>query len=154
MLASMKPFDREELEHADPPVYSRREKVRLADVDAAGVVFFAKFFDYAHDTYEDFLEHIDCGLPRVLDERRWAAPLRHAEADFRASLRYGDQFQVQLVRADLEPSEVLLGFRLVRGDGRLCATVQTIHVFISATDRQRTSVPTELVQAVTPIVRQ
>lgn len=149
----MQPFERDELETAGPPAFSQRQMVRLDDVDAAGVVYFARFFSYAHDAYEDFLHSIDCGLPRVLDEGKWAAPLRRAEAEYRASLRYGDQFQVQLVIADLEPTEVLLGFRIVRADGRLCATVQTTHTFISPKDRQRAPVPAEIVAALTSIVR-
>jgi YbgC/YbaW family acyl-CoA thioester hydrolase len=127
--------------------------VRFQDIDAAGIVFFSRFFEYAHAAYETFLAENGFPLARVLKEGQWAAPLRHVEADYRAPVRFGEQLGVQLVLAYVQESEITLGFRIVRVDAKVCATVQTVHTFVSPRDFQRREVPSGLVRALEPISR-
>ncbi len=149
----MKLFNRQELKEASYPLFEHTLDVRFQDVDAAGIVFFARFFDYVHVTYEMFLAQAGYPLADVLREGKWAAPLRHVEADYRAPVRYGEQLGVQLVLAYLLESEVTLGFRVIRPDAKVCATVQTVHTFVSPRDFQRRHVPSGLVRALEPIAR-
>jgi hypothetical protein len=54
--------------------------VRLKDVDAAGVGFFARLLEYPSGVFVAFCasHHID--LADALRDKHWGAPVRHAEA--------------------------------------------------------------------------
>lgn len=122
--------------------------VRFQDVDAAGIVFFARFFDYVHIAYEGFLAEAGVPLPDVLRDRKWAAPLRHAEADYLRPAKFGDVLRVELVLADLEESEMSLGWRITLDDQaqKPCAIVQTVHTFVHPEDFHRIPMPPEISQ--------
>ena len=152
LKSAMKLLDRKQLFEAGPPLFQIPVDVRFQDIDAAGIVFFARIFDYAHFAYERFLAHVGFPLPTVLREGQFAAPLRHAEADYRAPIRYGDELRIELVLALVTDSELTLGFRVVRGDGKVCAVVQTVHTFVSPEDFQRRAVPRGIVEALQPII--
>lgn len=139
-------FDKRVLGERENYAYVEDVPVRFQDVDAAGVVFFARFFDYVHAAYEGFLRDVGLPLPRVLREGTWAAPLRHAEADYLSPARFGDVLAIELVAAHLEESEMSLGWR-VRCHGREkrpCAVVQTVHTFVQPSNFERISLPPEI----------
>ena len=48
--------------------------IKFEDVDAAGIVFFARFVTYAHEAMEDFFSTLEGGYPRLIIE----ASGRHA----------------------------------------------------------------------------
>lgn len=72
-----------------------RRFVDFADVDAAGVVYYPRFFHYCHQALEDFLG------PRAyaafLFEQRLGFPAVKATCEFVAPLRYGDEIEVRLL---------------------------------------------------------
>ncbi len=139
-------FDKRTLGERKNYAFTEAIPVRFQDVDAAGIVFFARFFDYVHIAYEGFLRDVGLPLPHVLREGSWAAPLRHAEADYLSPARFGDVLVVELVAAHLEDSEMTLGWRVRRQDesGRPCAIVQTVHTFVRPSNFERISLPPEI----------
>jgi len=135
-------FARDELLSGRPFGPSHRHEVRLQDVDAAGVVFFARHLEFAHDGMIRVLAAAGWPVPRKLAEGAPLAPLRHAEADFLAPLRFGDAVTVHAVAAHLRETELAAGFRLVReGDGVVVSTVQLVHVFVDPATFRRVPVP-------------
>ncbi|HEY0840368.1 MAG TPA: thioesterase family protein [Vulgatibacter sp.] len=74
-----------------------RFPVRFNEVDAAGIVFFPRFYDYFHMTFEGFFGEAT-GVPyhEWIQQRRVGWPAVHVETDFRAPLRYGMQVEVTL----------------------------------------------------------
>ena len=154
--AAAAPFSRAEL--LDAPVgFSHELLVRFQDVDAAGIVFFARILDYCHDAYVAFLAAAGCPLDASLRESRWMAPLVHAEADFIRPLRFGDRVRVHLVAARVRESSYTVGYRLERaGDpaggaadarapgplaGEAVAVGQTVHVVVDPRSFARTPLP-------------
>ena len=146
-------FDKKQLGAAESVAHSTVLPVRFQDVDAAGIVFFARMFDYVHAAYEEFLAAAGHPLPSVLKDKRWAAPLRHAEADYLAPARFGDSLVVELVAAHLEESEISLGWRIraESGSGKPTALLQTVHTFVSAENFQRTRVPDEIIRKLSSV---
>src|SRR5262249_21060184 len=92
------------------------------------------------------LEASGSPLSRALADAEWAAPLRHAEADYFRPLRFADVIDTALVRAHLEPSEVTVGYRIARGE-EVVAVGQAVHVFVDAKSFKRSVVPQTLVEA-------
>jgi YbgC/YbaW family acyl-CoA thioester hydrolase len=141
-------FDKQELKKAGVSGFSRARRVRFQDVDAAGIIFYPRLLEYTHDLYVEFLEEHGSPLAEVLEHGDWAAPIRHAEADYFRPLRFGDTLQVSLARAHLEPSEVTLGFTLVLARrSEVACVVQTVHTFVRLPGFERTHVPDHLAQA-------
>jgi YbgC/YbaW family acyl-CoA thioester hydrolase len=95
-------FDKKELSAATSSVFDLKFIVRFQHVDAAGVVFFARFFEYVHEAYEGFLSQLGLPLSTVLREQKWIAPLKHVEADYFRALRLGEEVTVQLVAAEVQ----------------------------------------------------
>lgn len=145
----MKRFDKRDLSARSSAAVAKVIPVRFQDVDAAGLVFFARFFDYFHDTYESLLRAAGCPLSEVLEKKSWAAPLRHAEADYVAPARFGDVLLVEIVAASVEESEITLGYRVsTEGDrGRVICLGQTVHTFVTLPTFARTRVPEAVARA-------
>ena len=109
--------------------YSHTCTVRFAHVDRAGIAYFARAFEYAHEAFEELLGA--AGLASVFDAEEWGMPLVHAEADYRAPMRLGDRIAVRATVAALSPRTITVAFELVgEADGRLRASVRHVHAFV------------------------
>ena len=75
-------------------MHSYETVIRLQHTDAAGVVFFARYFELAHLAFEDMLDAIGHPLPSDLANSALILPPVHAEADYKAALRLGDPVHV------------------------------------------------------------
>jgi 4-hydroxybenzoyl-CoA thioesterase len=116
-------------------VYER--PVRFEEVDAAGIVFFARFMHYAHEAMEQLFSELDGGYVRLVMERRIGLPAVHVECDFRAPLRFGDLARIETKIARIGNKSISLHYDFRRKvDGVDCATV--IHVCaVTALDSMR-----------------
>ena len=63
-------------------VYER--PVRFEDVDAANIVFFARFVTYAHEAMEHLFSRLDGGYPGLIVGRRVGFPAVHLDVAFAA----------------------------------------------------------------------
>jgi YbgC/YbaW family acyl-CoA thioester hydrolase len=141
-------FTRDELKPRPATAFAERRAVRFQDVDAAGIIFYPRLLEYFHDTYVSFLAAAGTPLPEVLREGSWISPVRHAEADYFRPLRFGDEVEVALVRAHLEPTEVTVGYRIAGVEtGEVAAVGQVVHTFLEAASFQRTAIPDALRRA-------
>jgi YbgC/YbaW family acyl-CoA thioester hydrolase len=97
--------------------FTARHPVRFADIDWARVVYFARFFDFAHRTFEDFFnEHAKLPYGEVLATRKLGFPIVHSEADFFAPLRLGDTARVVLEVTALSKRSVTSRFTVYRSE--------------------------------------
>jgi len=138
-------FDPKSLNGRPADSFALERDVRFHDIDAAGIVFFARAFEYVIDTFIAFCAAEGLRVDEVLRERRWGAPLRHVEADYVQPLFFGDRIEVALVAAHLEDTSVTLGYRIANCvDGVVHATVQATHVFVDVDTFARRAVPGEM----------
>ena len=138
-------FDLGRLATRPPGAFALEREVRLQDVDAAGIVFFARLLEYSSDVFVSFCAAHDINLAEVLRHKRWGAPVRHVEAHYLRPLVFGDRVEVALVGAYLEETQATLGYRVARlADGTVTTLVQVLHVFVDAVTFARRPVPDEL----------
>jgi len=105
--------------------------LRLHDTDAAGVIYFARLMQRAHEAYEAFLDAN--GLPLAdLIAQGPALPLVHAEADFLAPIRLGQALRVRLQAAEIGRSSFTLEYLFVDLQDRPLARARTVHVALAA----------------------
>ena len=104
--------------------------VLFQEIDAAGIVFFARFFDYFHDAFIEWMRAVGVDHAAALRARTWGAPLVHVEADYQAPPSFGDGITVEVCAARLGRSSLQVGYRVV-GPRGIHAVGQTVHVFVS-----------------------
>jgi 4-hydroxybenzoyl-CoA thioesterase len=104
-------------------VYER--PVRFEDVDAAGIVFFARYLNYCHEAMEAFFGPLDGGYVRLVTERKIGLPAVHVEIDFKAPLRYGDVMRIEVTVPHVGRSSTKLRYAFFRvRDGATIAVVE------------------------------
>jgi 4-hydroxybenzoyl-CoA thioesterase len=127
---------------AAPVVHLR--PVRFQDVDAAGIVFFARFFEYAHEAMERFFDVLP-GQPvaaqhdtttrayvELITKRRIGFPTVHIAADFRGPLRYGDVARIETTVTKIGTTSWTFHYAMTReADGAEVATIE--HVVVATT---------------------
>jgi 1,4-dihydroxy-2-naphthoyl-CoA hydrolase len=123
-----------------------RFRVRLHDIDAAGVMFYGHLFRYAHDAYEWLMGALGFPLEGLIHDG-CRLPLVHAEADYLLPLRHGEAIGVQLEMATLGESSFTLVYGFLDEAGILRARVRTVHVHL-APDGQRAAPLPEALRAV------
>ncbi|ABQ67188.1 acyl-CoA thioesterase [Rhizorhabdus wittichii] len=74
-----------------------RQQVRFAHVDAAGIVFYPRYFEMLNAAVEDyFAEVVGVGFAEMHGQRRLGVPTVRLETDFAAPSRLGDLLDFEL----------------------------------------------------------
>ncbi len=106
--------------------FVRELLVRFPDVDFARVVYYPRFFDYAHQVFEDFFA-AEVGVPyaRMLQERKVGYPSVHCEADFKYPLRFGDVVRIEMSTDAVGERSITSRYRLST-KGTACAVLKIV----------------------------
>lgn len=113
----------------------------MQDVDAAGVVFFAKVFEFFHDAYARLLDAEGVSIASILAEGRYQFPLVHAEASYAAPVRLGDTVTVQLAGRVDQRHGTSIHYRLTNQRGMLVAEGKTVHICVSKAGEKQAPPP-------------
>jgi 4-hydroxybenzoyl-CoA thioesterase len=113
--------------------------VRFEDVDAAGIVFFARFLNYCHEAMERFFDGIPDGYVGLIRTRKVGFPAVHVEADFRAPLRYGDVANIAVTVPRVGTTSCTFRYVFRRADGADVAAIE--HVVVSTDLTTMTKMP-------------
>lgn len=134
------------IRQSEDRLHTERIVVRFQEVDAAGVVFYARIFDYFHDAYVGFLRARGAPLEEAMRDRSWIAPLRHARAEYLRPVRFGDELAVSLVSLAVEETEFTIGYR-IEVEGRATCVGLTRHVSVDPETFRRVGIPEVLAEA-------
>ena len=117
-------------------MYKYNTVIRLRDTDAAGVVFFAAYFEIAHDCYESFID-----ITNVINNDDFIITVVHADADYTLPLCAGDEITVQMTLAKTGRCSFTLEYELVRQDGTSAAKIRTVHATVSKKNSRPLKIP-------------
>jgi 4-hydroxybenzoyl-CoA thioesterase len=92
-------------------IFERR--IKFEEVDAANIVFFARFVTYAHEAMEHFFGSLEGGYVRLIVERRVGLPAVHVEMSFASPLRYGDALRIETSVKKLGNKSAVLHYRMI-----------------------------------------
>jgi 1,4-dihydroxy-2-naphthoyl-CoA hydrolase len=116
--------------------------VRLADTDAARVVYFASILRICHEAYEDALQQAEIDLGSFLSDAAIAIPIVACEARFFAPMRCGDCLSISVRSQLIGETEFKLDYEVKSvGTEKLLATASTSHVCIQVDSRRRCDLP-------------
>ena len=112
----------------------------MHDIDAAGVMFFGRFFYYIHDAYEEFLQHQTLSIKQLLDTAI-LLPISHTEADFKAPIVLNERITIEIYLQEIKDQEFVLHYQLLDVSEKIKATALTRHVCLDGDSRQRNTLP-------------
>ncbi len=126
--------------------FTSRLKVRFADIDWARVVYFARFFDFAHRTFEDFFnEQPNLSYAAVLSDRKLGFPIVNSTAEFFVPLRLGETARVQMDVIKLSKRSVTSRFTIFKDEtDERCAVIVLKQAAIDTSSFTGTELPDDL----------
>ena len=107
-----------------------RRAVRFEEVDAAGIVFFARYLGYCHEGMEDFFAELPGGYAGLIMGEGVGFPAVHTKCDYLGPLRYGDVFYIETSIDRVGTTSCTFRYRLVKEDGARVADAE--HVCVHA----------------------
>jgi acyl-CoA thioester hydrolase len=129
-------------EHAEgrplgPPRSVSRVRVRYAETDKMGVVYYANYFVWFEVGRTDLLR--DAGWSyREMEAEGFSLPVIEAHCDYRQPARYDDDLEVRTTGSLLSPVRVQFTYDIVRpGDDATIATGHTVHATLDRDGRPR-----------------
>lgn len=128
------------------PTTSHLRTIRFADTDAAGVVYFARYYMLAHEAYEAAMEQIGINLAQFFSAKEIVIPITKSEATYLRPLRCGDQVRIELTPSRLGDDSFAIDYLLynLTPHEKRGAIIRTEHVCISSSTRRRCPLPTAL----------
>ncbi|NUP10599.1 MAG: acyl-CoA thioesterase [Polyangiaceae bacterium] len=99
--------------------------IRFEDVDAARIVFFARFLNYAHEAMEHFFGGLEGGYGRLIATREIGLPAVEVNVQFLNPVKYPDTLRIETTTARLGNRSATLRYRMYRrSDGEKVAQVK------------------------------
>jgi 4-hydroxybenzoyl-CoA thioesterase len=90
--------------------FEREFVVRMQHVDAAGIVFYPRYFEMVVQLIEDwFADGLGIDFHALHDVRRVGVPTVHVDIEFRRPSRLGDRLRFNLTLLKLKRTSIQLG---------------------------------------------
>jgi len=111
-----------------------RTQVRFAHIDAAGIVFYPRYFEMLNGAVEDWFDQdLGCHFAVLHKERGLGVPTVHLETDFVAACELGEWVDIVLTVERLGEKSVTLAFAFsVAGARRLGGKVVLVCMELGA----------------------
>lgn len=126
--------------------FSYHRTIRLADTDAAGVVYFARTLSLCHEAYEEALAAAGVNLHDLLGRDGIVVPIAHSEADYLRPLQSGDKVRISVTPTLTSENAFTLRYEITKlgSPEKVAARVRTDHVCTSPAKRARAPLPASL----------
>jgi acyl-CoA thioesterase FadM len=110
-------------------------------------MYFSRFYELAHETYEELMRAAGLPLEKIFNEGAWGMPLVHSEADYRRPWRLGEAVHVEAEIDELTARSVSFVYRMLDSAGAVRTTVQLRHAFVELSAFKARSAPPEFAEA-------
>ena len=129
----------------DMAAFQREILVRFGHCDAAGLVFYPRYFEMISDFVEDWFEEgLAASAPGLFHHKQLLTPSVHFTVDFIKPTRYGDRLTFNLWTVKVGRTSCELRIEASLG-GELRMRVKQVLVFISSNTLRATEIPPELI---------
>ncbi len=124
--------------------------IQLRDTDATGVLYFADQFKIALETLEFFLKKSGTSLGIIIDKENFLLPIVHAESDYLAPLRVGDEVEITLSVKKIGTSSFTLHYAFHDKEKQIpVGSVSIVHVTVSKETKKSIPIPQLLADLLT-----
>lgn len=137
MNAGRRPVDADRRPDTSHPPTVSRIRVRYAETDMMGVVYYANFFVWFEVGRADLLRASGWSY-REMEAGGTGLPVIEAHCAYRRPARYDDDLEVRTRGTLVSPVRVQFDYEVVRtGDGLSLATGRTVHAALDKDGRPR-----------------
>lgn len=121
-------------------MFDYQRRIGMRDVDAGGVLFFARYFSLVHEATEEMFALHGMTFKHLVEEHGVVFPVIHAKADYRLPLSIGETVGIHLAVKDVSRRTFTLAFAF-RTAEKLAAEGALIHACVDCTTRRATALP-------------
>jgi 4-hydroxybenzoyl-CoA thioesterase len=127
-----------------PETFALPRRIRFADCDPAGIVYFPRFLEMANEVVEDWFEaRLALPFKDFHSGRGWGVPLVNTKVEFLKACRLGETLHLQLGVETLGRSSAVLTIRgRTKGEERLRLRHKV--AIVSLQSRRAIAIPAEL----------
>lgn len=118
--------------------FSHPLRVRWAECDPQGIVFFGRYYEYFDLGMTEYLRGLGYSYPTAFADTGGDLFIKHSHCDYHGSARFDEDIAVDTRVAKLGRSSIVFDFRVRREDETL-TTGEIVYVF--ADPEARTSMP-------------
>lgn len=118
--------------------------IKMYDVDAAGILFFANQFRLIHDAYEALLESRGFPLGVWLKKAPFFLPVVYAQSSFKLPLHVGDHITIHLSLKTTSETSLTLGHEILKNNSEPAGSGETVHVCIDRKTGEKIPLPNQL----------
>lgn len=123
-------------------MFLARNRVRLDDTDAAGILFFANQFRFIHDALDDFFDSEGHSFGKMLSEEGFIFVIVHAQSDYLAPMTVGDKLDIHVMVEKIGTTSFTMLFDIYKSkDHLLVGKAKTVHVCIDRIERTKKPIP-------------
>ncbi|MBK7266580.1 MAG: acyl-CoA thioesterase [Ignavibacteriales bacterium] len=131
-------------------MFSAKEYISFGDCDPAGIMFFSRAFEKAHNAYEKFL--FANGLGSYFGQNEVVIPILNASSDFKKPLFAGEEITVNISLLEKKESSFSLFYTILKNNGEIAATVKTVHLCVLKENFAKCNRPEDLDTALIKLI--
>lgn len=121
-------------------------RVRYAETDQMGVVYYANYFVWCEIGRVEFFRTLGYDYKQMEIADDCHLPVVDAKCRYRSPARYDDEVVIETRVTALRAHIIKFGYRLLRGD-QLLAEAETVHVSVDR-EMRRKSLPRKYAEAI------
>ncbi|WP_458446138.1 acyl-CoA thioesterase [Burkholderia stagnalis] len=135
----------------NPLKFTKQHRIRFAECDPAGIVFYPQYFVMFNNLLESWIDSLlDDGFAGFIGKHRFGLPTVRLEADFRAVSRMGDDVVLSLEVARVGGKSLTLSLACTGSDGELRMNVTQVVVSTSLETHRAIEIPEMFRRALAP----
>lgn len=129
--------------------FEKSHKIRFAECDPAGIVFYPQYFVMFNNLLEAWVDHLlpEVGFSGYIGELKYGMPSVRIEADFKSISKMGDEVVLTLEVIRLGSKSLTLQLQCVSPDGEVRISVTQVLVTTSLVTHKAIEIPDVLRQA-------
>ena len=127
--------------------FSLEVRVRYADTDQMGVVYYANYFVWFEIARTEFLRSLGITYRNIEKEKQLALPAVEAFCRYKAPARYDDIILIKIRVSEMKNTSLKFDYKIFNKEsGKLLAIAYTTHVFIDK-ERKPVKIPPQIREA-------
>jgi len=130
------------------PEFNYPRRVRFADCDPAGIVFYPRYFEMLSEVTEEWWRHMGLPWTELVGTRQLGTPISHLETQFLRPSLLGDLICFRLRVESLGRSSLRLQCRVLGPEGEERMHLRQRQVCFSLASRQAIAWPSDLKDAI------
>ncbi|WKL52366.1 thioesterase family protein [Pseudomonas kielensis] len=129
-----------------PDKFEKSHKIRFAECDPAGIVFYPQYFVMFNNLLEEWIDNLlpEVGFAGYIGELKYGMPSVRIEADFKSISKMGDEVVLTLDVVRLGSKSITLQLQCMSPDGEVRVSVTQVLVTTSLVTHKAIEVPSVL----------